>query len=133
MKQSLQEQPYPVFVLELNRNETGYRSVDEIIGYLENAIRDSGIARVIAVFDHYEHTRNLQLGQIAANILAAKNLLFCFGLSLPDPAALALRPRSLGVAETTTGFVISFLEAPMPVANQLMEDWVKALANREAA
>ena len=40
---------------------------------------------------------------------------------------LAVRPRSIGVAETTRGFVISFMEAPMPIANAAMEDWAEGL------
>lgn len=129
MKQTMQEAAYPVFVLELTRNETDFDSLDAIIDYLTKQIEDAEMGRVIGVFDHYRHTRRLRLGQIDADILAAKNILFCFGLSLPEPSALALRPRSLGVAETSTGFVISFLEAPMPVVNQAMENWVMALAN----
>ena len=129
MKQTMQEAAYPVFVLELNRNETDFRSVDEIVDHLKQQIESSEMGRLIGVFDHYKHTRHLRFGQIDTDILAAKNILFCFGLSLPEPSALALRPRSLGVAETRTGFVVSFMEAPMPVVNQAMEDWVMGLAN----
>ena len=129
MKQTMLEAAYPVFVLELNRNETDFGSVDAIVDYFKQQIEASEMGRFIAVFDHYRHTRNLRFGQIDGDILAAKNILFCFGLSLPEPSALALRPRSLGVAETSTGFVISFMEAPMPVVNQAMEDWVMGLAN----
>ena len=133
MKQTMQEAAYPVFVLELNRNETDFDSLDAIIDHLTKQIEDSEMGRLIGVFDHYRHTQRLRLGQIDTNILAAKNILFCFGLSLPEPSALALRPRSLGVAETSTGFVISFMEAPMPVVNQAMENWVMALANYQPA
>ena len=129
MKQTMQEAAYPVFVLELNRNETDFSSLDAIVDHLKQQIEASEMGRLIGVFDHYRHTRHLRLGQIDADILAAKNILFCFGLSLPEPSALALRPRSLGVAETSTGFVVSFMEAPMPVVNQAMEDWVMGLAN----
>ena len=129
MKQTMQQAAYPVFVLELNRNETDFASVDEIVDHLKQQIESSEMGRLIGVFDHYQHTRRLRFGQIDTDIVAAKNILFCFGLSLPEPSALALRPRSLGVAETSTGFVVSFMEAPMPVVNQAMEDWVMGLAN----
>jgi hypothetical protein len=40
---------------------------------------------------------------------------------------LSVRPRSIGIAEYEDRFVISFLEAPMPLANTAMESWVKAI------
>jgi hypothetical protein len=127
MKQSLMEEKYPVFTLEIERGETDFRSVDEIISYLKERIEAHPFARFIAVFDHYAHTRSLQDGQIGEGILDAKNIVFCFGITLPEPQALALRPRSIGVAETRNGFVISFMEAPMPVANIAMEEWAKSM------
>ena len=130
MKQTMQKAAYPVFVLEVNRNETSFRSLDAIVDHLKQQIETSEMARLITVFDHYGHTRHLPQGQIDPDILAAKNILFCFGLSLPEPSALALRPRSLGVAETRTGFVVSFMESPMPVVNQALENWVMALVDR---
>ena len=48
---------------------------------------------------------------------------------LPSPAIMAVRPRSIGVAETDNGFVITFLEAPAPQINDKMEGWVKELAD----
>lgn len=51
-------------------------------------------------------------------------------VALPGPEALALRPRSIGVAELADKFVISFLEAPMPVANTAMEQWAHDLRSR---
>lgn len=133
MKQSLQQEKYPVFTLEIDREETDFKSVDGIIDYLREHIEAHPFARFIAVFDHYAHTRSLPDGQIDEGILAAKNIIFCIGLTLPEPKALALRPRSIGVAETPTGFVLTFMEAPMPVANVAMEEWAKAVRNREAA
>ena len=42
---------------------------------------------------------------------------------------LAVRPRSIGVAEMADSFVVSFLEAPNPEANAAMESWVKGIAS----
>jgi hypothetical protein len=42
---------------------------------------------------------------------------------------LGVRPRAFGIAEMEDMFVISFLEAPNPDANNAMETWVKAIAN----
>lgn len=86
--------------------------------------------RLISVFDHYGHTKMIG-GEIRPDILAAKNLIFCFGTKLPDPTMLAVRPRSIGIAELPDRFVISFLEAPMPEANRKMTEWVLSL--RKAA
>ncbi len=132
MKQSLLQEKYPVFTLEIDKWETDFQSVDEIIDYLKERILEHKFAQFVAVFDHYAHTRSLKEGQIGEGILAAKNIVFCFGLTLPDPRALALRPRSIGVAETRSGFVLTFMEAPMPVANIAMEEWAKSVRNREA-
>lgn len=93
MKQMLLQEKYPVFVLELNKNETTSKLVDDI----------------------------------AARLRSAKNLVFCFGLQLPNPNVFAVRPRSIGVADCGDKFVINFLEAPMKPVNDVMEGWAKAL------
>ena len=133
MKQSLLMEKYPVFTLQIDRTETRFQSVDDIIGYLRQRVDEHPSATFVAIFDHYAHTRSLSDGRIGSAILAAKNIVFCFGLTLPEPRALALRPRSIGVAETKTGFLIAFMEAPMPVANVAMEEWAKSLRNNIAA
>lgn len=130
MKQSLLLEKYPVFVLELGRDETEFDSVDTICDYFRRCIEAHRCGRFIALFDHYAHTCALPEGSVGEGIRAAKNLLFCFGLALPSPEVLAVRPRSIGVAETERGFVISFMEAPMPIANAAMEDWAEGLRRR---
>ena len=130
MKQTLLQEKYPVFILEVDRNETSFESVDAICAYFREHIEAHRSAVFIAEFDHYAHTRSLPEGMIGEGIRAAKNLVFCFGISLPDPHVMAVRPRSLGVVETAEGFVVTFMEAPMPVANAALEDWAKGLRNR---
>lgn len=130
MKQTLLQEKYPVFTLEVDRQETSLESVDAICAHFRERIQAHKSAVFIAEFDHYAHTRSLPEGQIGEGILAAKNLIFCFGIALPDPQVLAVRPRSIGVAETERGFVVTFMEAPMPVANAAMEDWAKGLRDR---
>ncbi len=127
MKQTLLLEKYPVFSLEIERTETSLRSVDEIADYFKAQIEAHKSARFIAVFDHFAHTKSLPDGSVSEEILAAKNVIFCFGIALPAPHVLGLRPRSIGVAETTEGFLITFMEAPMPIANAAMEDWSKGL------
>ena len=70
------------------------------------------------------------LGQIDEEILDAKNIIFCFGITLPNPHVMAVRPRSIGVVEQAESFLITFMEAPMPVANVAMEEWAKAVRNK---
>lgn len=127
MKQTLLQEKYPIYCLELARADTRCRNVDEIMDYLKGCVAAHASACFIADFDHHAHTRSLPHGQIGEGILAARNLVFCFGITLPDPHVLAVRPRSIGVAETAEGFLITFMEAPMPVANTAMEEWAKGL------
>ena len=133
MKQSLLQEKYPIFTLELDKGETAFQSLDAIVHYFKDCIEGHSAARFIAVFDHFAHTRSLPEGQIGKGIMGAKNVVFCFGLTLPEARALAVRPRSIGVAETESGFVITFMEAPMPIANKAMEEWAKSLRRLEVA
>lgn len=64
---------------------------------------------------------------MSETILAAKHIVFCFGITPPEPLMMAVRPRSIGVVELAERFLITFLEAPMPVANLAMEQWAKSL------
>ncbi|MDM7858583.1 DUF6858 family protein [Thiopseudomonas acetoxidans] len=119
---------YPTYSFTLAKNTTRFNSVDEIIAVLEDKISADPIACQIAVFDHHAHTSALPNGEIAENIQAAKSLVFCFGIKLPSPQAMAPRPRSFGVCELTDSFVITFMQAPNPQMNEVMQGWVKALA-----
>ncbi len=129
MKQKILMEKYPIFDLEIGFDETTFRSVDEIIGYLKTKIDEHPVARYIAVFDHYSHTKSLSDGMINEDIKDAKNIICCFGKELPKPEVLAIRPRSIGVAQMSDKFVVSFLEAPNPAANSAMESWVKGIVN----
>jgi hypothetical protein len=120
---------YPVFTMEIEKKRTTYTTIDEIFTYLKEQIEAHPIATYIGEFDHYAHTSSLEEGKIAENIQAAKNLLCCFGKVLPKPEVLAVRPRSIGVADMGNSFVISFLEAPNIDANNAMENWVKGIEN----
>ncbi|HEX9803753.1 MAG TPA: hypothetical protein VGB35_10875 [Gammaproteobacteria bacterium] len=128
MKQTLLQEKYPIYSLELAKDETSLANVEAIIDYLRQKVEAHPAARFIAVFDHYGHTSALPNGEISPDIVDAKNLVFCFGIKLPSPQVLAVRPRSIGVTETKSGYVINFLEAPMPEANAMMEEWVKSIA-----
>ena len=130
MKQITVMEKYPVFTIEISKNETTYKNVDEVIAYLKSQIEAHPVAVVIGVFDHHTHTSNLEVGEIAETIKDAKNLICCFGKALPKPEVMAVRPRSFGIADMGESFVVSFMEAPNPDANAAMEKWVKTIANR---
>ena len=130
MQQTLRQDTYPVYCLEIAPEETPFATVEEIAGYFRERIEAHRSARFIAEFDHYAHTKSLPEGQVDEEILGARNLVFCFGIALPDPRALAVRPRSIGIAQTRSGFLVTFLETPMPIANTAMEDWAEGLYKR---
>jgi len=129
MKKSIIMEKYPVFELNIKKSETKFQTADEIIEYLKEKIDNHPIAIYIATFDHYSHTNSLADGEISADILDAKNIVCCFGKNLPKANLLSVRPRSIGVAELSDEFVVSFLEAPNPIANDAMESWVKGIVN----
>ena len=132
MKKEIMMEKYPVFTLEMEKAECRLASVDAIVAELKAKVEADPMAAFIAVFDHYTHTKNLPEGEISPSILDAKNVVFCFGPKLPDPRMLAVRPRSIGVTESETGFTLTFLEAPMPPINAKMETWVKDLLKKDA-
>ena len=130
MKQITLMEKYPVFTLFIEKNETTYKNIDEIIEFLKKKIEDDPVAVNIAVFDHYSHTKSLPKGEVNPAIKAAKDLVFCFGAQLKEAKVLAVRPRSFGVAELEDSFEIAFLEAPNPMANEKMEAWAKEVKNK---
>ena len=65
---------------------------------------------------------------INPDILDAKNIVFCFGKAIPNTKILAVRPRSIAVAELKDKFVVEFMEAPNEQMHKVMEDWALALA-----
>ncbi len=130
MKQTLLQETYPMFTLEVEKGETTFKCVDQIINFFKDKIDSNHAARYITTFDHYSHTKELEEGRIDKSILDAKNIIFCFGFTIPSPKALGLRPRSIGIAEIKNSYVISFMEAPMPVANVVMESWARDVRNR---
>lgn len=128
MKKTIFMEKYPVYTLEIQKNETTYKSIDEIFVYLKDLVDTHKIAQYIAIFNHYEHTTNLN-GEINPEIKDAQNLIFCFGQAIPNTKILAARPRSIGIAELENSFIIEFLEAPKEQLTTLMETWAKSIAN----
>ena len=128
MKEITVLEKYPVLTIEISKKETVYKNIDEIFAYLRKQIEVHPIATYIGEFDHYSHTTGLEEGKMSEEILDAKNIICCFGKVLPKPEVLAVRPRSIGVAEMKERFVVSFMEAPNPDANNAMKKWVEGIS-----
>ena len=130
MKEMNLMEKYPIVVLEVAKDETTFKDVDEVLAYLKSKIDAHPVATYISIFDHYTHTSNLEEGKLSSEILDAKNIICCFGKELPNPFVMAVRPRAIGVAEMADKFVVSFMEAPNPVAQEAMVSWVKSIVNK---
>lgn len=126
MKKTIFMDKYPVYSLELLKTELEVKNVPEIMEYFKTKIEAHPIAKFIAIFDHYTHTKSLD-GPMIEGLQDAQNIIFCFGQAIPDTKILAARPRSIGVCEFEDRFVIDFLEAPKEQLHDLMESWAKAL------
>jgi hypothetical protein len=133
MKQILLQEKFPIFKLEVDKSETNFKSAQELTNHFKQLIDNHKVTRFIGEFDHYSHTKGLEGGELADDIIDARNIIFCFGTKLPSAEVLAVRPRSIGIAETATGFIISFMEAPMALANDTMEAWIKGIVNNKQA
>jgi len=130
MQKTIFMDKYPIFSLEIQKNETTFTTVSEIIEYLKSLVEAHPVAVYIAIFDHYTHTSAMEDGVIADEILDAKNLIFCFGKQLPSSKILAVRPRSIGICELKDSFVIDFLEVPNEQLHVTTENWAKSIANK---
>lgn len=121
---------YPIFTMTLAKNETSVKTLSNILEQLRSKIEIHPVATYIGLFNHYAHTVSLNEGEISPEIIDAQNILFCFGKELLVPEVLAVRPRSIGIAERKNDFVISFLKAPNPAANEAMTTWTESLRDQ---
>ncbi|MBW6489031.1 DUF6858 family protein [Sulfurimonas sp.] len=126
MKKTVFMDRYPIYSIELSKEEIKVSSADEAVEYFKEKIQNHPIAKFITVFEHYSHTKELG-GEIMDGLIDAKNIIFCFGQAIPNTKILALRPRSIAVCEFEDKFVIDFLEAPKEEMHTLMENWAKGL------
>ena len=127
MQQMILQEKYPVFLLDIEKKETHYKNVNEIIEFFKEKIDSHPVCKYIGEFDHYSHTKSLENGEINPEINDCKLILFCFGNKLPNGKIPAARPRSISITEYNDKFEIAFLEAPALIANEVMEMWVKEL------
>jgi len=120
---------YPIFSLNIKKNETTFSNTDEIVVHFQTLIKNHPVAKFIATFDHYEHTMSIEDHVIAPDIKSAKNVIFCFGKQLPTSKMLAVRPRSIGICEFEDSFEINFLEVPNEQLHLVTEEWARSVAN----
>ncbi len=121
---------YNIYTKDILKSKTTFKSIDEIMDHLKQKTEEHMAGEFIAVFDHYKHTKSLPNGEIAEDILDAKNFIFCFGVMIPNPNAVALRPRAIGVTEFADKFVLNFMEAPMENANKSMIQFIESVENK---
>lgn len=126
MKKTVFMEKYPVFSLELLKDEISISNAKEAVEYFKEKIKAHPIAKFIAVFDHYSHTKSLN-GPIMEGLIDAQNVVFCFGQAIPNNKILAVRPRSIGISEFEDKIIIDFMEAPKEELHAVMENWVKSL------
>lgn len=126
MQKKMFKETYPVFSLEFAKSKSKFDSVTAILDYLFEQIEIDLKAVNIARFDHFSHTKGIK-GEIGEGIVDSQNIIFCFGLQLPSADPVAVRPRSIGVTDMGDRFIVNFMEAPNPIANDSMKAWVKSL------
>jgi len=126
MKKTIFMDKYPVHSFEVLKSEINQTTATELAEYFRDKIETHPIAKNIAIFDHYAHTKSIE-GEINPDIKDAKNVVFCFGQAIPNSKILAIRPRSIGICELEDKFIIDFLEAPKENIQELMSQWTKAL------
>ena len=126
MKQKIFKDKYHIFEIVFDKSELKFNSVNEILGSLKDKIDAHEVITYISTFDQYAQTQRVN-GEIRPDIKDAKNIIFCFGKEIPTPEVLAVRPRSIGVAELEDSYVVNFLEAPNEQANVVMEKMIKSL------
>lgn len=126
MKKTIFMEKYPVYSLELSKEEINVSSADEAVEYFKEKIINHPVAEFITIFDHYSHTKKLG-GEMIDGLKDAKNIVFCFGQAIPNTKILAARPRSIGICEFEDKIVIDFMEAPKEELHTVMENWAKGL------
>lgn len=117
---------YSIYETTYSKQDLKHQSLDEIVNDLTQQILEHPVIAYIGLFDQYQQTQHVG-GEINEAIKAAKNIIFCFGMELPTPEVLAVRPRSFGVCETEDSYIINFMEAPNAQANETMVQMVEAL------
>lgn len=115
---------YPIYTIDVKKDEIKGAKIDDIVSGLQAKVQSHPIATLINIFDHFDHLKNIG-GKKADEIKGAKSVIFCFGANIPNTQIIAARPRSIGVVELESSFVVEFMQAPNEELQALMQEWVK--------
>jgi hypothetical protein len=127
MESLLVKDIYPVKTLTVAKSQISLADADAVIAYFKAKIDAHPVAVYIGEFDHYAHTTSLPEHAIDESFKAVKIIIFCFGKELPKAELAAVRPRSIAVVEREEDFVVSFMDAPNPAAQEAMMTWTEGL------
>jgi hypothetical protein len=103
-----------------------FEDADAVVEALLRQLEEHPRAHLIAVFDNLEHAWQTG-GDIPPDVLAIRNMIFCFGTELPVPELMALGPRTIVITEQTDRFTVSYMETPVPEFNDTMAQWLNRL------
>lgn len=117
---------YTIYSHQLLKSEVSFKSADEIMEVFKKKISEHKVAKFVAIFDNYAHTKELN-GEINESIKDCKIIIFCFGRAIPNSKILAVRPRNIAVTEFEDRFVIEFQEAPKDDIQSTMQEWILSL------
>ncbi len=131
MKHQIIDRTYSVFSKSIPKSRTSFQSAREIEDYMISRIEEHPIAAYITTFDHYKHTSGLENGMIPGYIHASLHVLCCFGMAIPSPEYMAVKPMAIAIVETDDEFVLSFEQAPAPSVQRSMQNWVEGVEDRQ--
>ena len=128
MKKMLLKDKYPVYTLEVLKDEIKHKDIDTIIKFLKAKIEENPVAVFIAEFDQLAHSRTHN-GSVQEGMINAKNIVFCLGKDIPSSKIMSVKPRAIGISEFEDHFEIGMLEVPNEEAHVTLENWIKDIAN----
>lgn len=128
--EKLSDYEYPIFKTEIMKTDTEFNTMEKMCDEITRIIKSDPKLTWLCDFDHMKHTIDVVKGPVREDIKAARCLVFCFGISIPNPLVLAARPRSFGVVDVGDKFIISFLAAPREGTNETMTAWIDGLVKK---
>jgi hypothetical protein len=127
MKKMLFKEKYPIYTLEIFKNEIKHKNIDDVIGFLKSKIGAHPVGVFIAIFDHMAHSKAFN-GETVEGMINARNIIFCIGKNIPSSKVMSLKPRSIGISEFEDKFEFGMLEVPNEENQATIESWIKELA-----
>lgn len=128
MKSILLKEKYPIYTLEIFKNEIKYKDINSIIKFLKNKIEENPVATFIAEFDQLAHSR-ANNGTAQEGMINAKNIIFCLGIDIPSSKVMAVKPRAIGISEFEEHFELGILEVPNEEGHITLQNWIKDIQN----